>query len=166
MNLIYIVPKKEELGFRKQLVEDPKTMAYNKNIVPFPKEKWDSWFDKWIGKKDPNYYYAYIFDKDINSYVGEIAYRKETDMNVVTLNIIIDYKYRGKGYGKEGLKGLVITAFKNGWNEVRDLIAEDNYGSQKLFSDFGFQIVNPSIDGGVDFRMTKEKFIEKYGDLK
>ncbi len=165
MNLIYIVPKKEDLGYRRQLVEDPKTMEYNKGIVPFPKEKWDAWFDKWIGKKDPNYYYAYIFDKDIESYVGEIAYRKEPDMNVVTLNIIIDYKYRGKGYGKEGLKGLVTTAFKNGWPEVRDLIAGDNFGSHKLFSDFGFKIVNPSLDGSIDFRLTKEEFIKKYGAI-
>lgn len=166
MNLIYVVPKKEDLNYRKSIVEDPKTMEYNNGIVPFPKEKWDSWYEKWIGNGDPNFYYAYIFDKDIQSYVGEIAYRKEPEMNLVTLNIIIENKHRGKGYGKEGLKGLVSKAFKNGWNEVRDLIGKDNIGSQKLFSDFGFKIVNPDVDGSVDFRLTKEEFINKYGDIK
>lgn len=165
MNLRYVVPKKEELNYRKKLVEDPKTMDYNKEIVSFPEEKWDSWFNKWIGNQDPNFYYAYIFDQDIESYVGEIAYRKEPDMDFVNLNIIVESKFRGKGYGKAGLKGLVMIAFKNGWNEVRDLIAKDNFGSQKLFSDFGFRIVNSGIDDGVDFKMTKQEFINKYGEI-
>lgn len=166
MNLVYIIPKKEELSYRQKLIEDPKTMEYNDEIVPFPKEKWDSWYKKWIGNKDPNFYYAYIYDKDIQEYVGEIAYRKEQNMDLVTLNIIIENKYRGKGYGREGLNGLVSVAFKNGWNEVRDLIAKKSTGSQKLFSDFGFKIVNPDVDGSIDFRLTKEHYIEKYGDIK
>lgn len=166
MNLIYIIPKKEDLDYRQSIVEDPKTMEYNNGIVPFPKEKWDLWYKKWIGNRDSNFYYAYIFDEDIQSYVGEIAYRKELDMDLVTLNIIIENKYRGKGYGREGLKGLVTIAFKNGWNEVRDLIKKDNIVSQKLFSDFGFKIVNSNVDGAVDFRLTKEEFTNKYGDIK
>lgn len=166
MNLIYVVPQKEELSFRKQLVENHRTMEYNKSIVPFPKEKWDLWFNKWIGKKDPNYYYAYIFDKDIESYVGEIAYRKEPDMDVVTLSIIIDHKYRGKSYGKNGLMGLVQIAFKNGWDEVRDVLAEDNFNAQKLFSEFGFKVVNNLPNGDIDLRLTKEDFIKKYGKRK
>ena len=166
MNLIYVVPKKEDLGYRKSIVEDPKTMEYNNGIVPFPEEKWDSWYAKWIGNNDSNYYYAYIYDKDIESNVGEIAYRKDSEMDLVMLNIIIEYKHRGKGYGKEGLKGLVATAFKNGWNEVRDLIEKNNTGSHKLFSDFGFKIVNNDVDGSIDFRLTKEDFINKYGNIK
>ena len=160
MNLIYIVPKKEDLGYRKSLVEDPKTMEYNNGIVPFPEEKWDSWYAKWIGNNDSNYYYAYIYDKDIEANVGEIAYRKDPEMDLVMLNIIIE------GYGKEWLKGLVTTAFKNGWNEVRDLIEKNNTSSHKLFSDFGFKIVNNDVDGSIDFRLTKEDFINKYGDIK
>lgn len=166
MNLIYIVPKKEDLNYRQSIVEDPKTMEYNNGIVPFPKEKWDLWYEKWIGNSDPNFYYAYIFDKDIQSYVGEVAYRKEPEMALVTLNIIIEDKYRKRGYGKEGLKGLVNIAFKNGWNEVRALIKGDNVVSQKLFSDFGFKIVNSNVDGAIDFRLTKEEFINKYGNIK
>lgn len=166
MNLIYVVPKKENLNYRQSIVEDEKTMEYNNGIVPFPKEKWDSWYKKWISNDDPKFYYAYIFDKDIQSYVGEIAYRKEPEMNLVTLNIIIENKYRGKGYGKEGLKGLTTIAFKNGWDELRDLIGKDNIGAQKLFSDFGFRIVNPDVDGSIDFRLTKEEFINKYEVIK
>ena len=139
-------------------------MAYNKEIVPFPREKWDAWYDKWIERKDPNYYYAYIFDKDKSIYVGEIAYRKETNLDVGTLNIIIANKYRGLGYGKEGLKGLVNIAFNNGWNEVRDVIEKDNLRSQKMFSDFGFRNIGKDADGNIDFRMTKEEFIDHYGE--
>ena len=52
MDLIYVIPKKKELNYRKKLVEDGKTMEYNNGIVPFPKEKWDSWYNKWIGNND------------------------------------------------------------------------------------------------------------------
>ena len=165
MDLIYVIPKKKELNYRKKLVEDGKTMEYNNGIVPFPKEKWDSWYNKWIGNNDKNYYYAYIYDKDTQTYVGEVAYRKESYENSVMLSIIIESKYRRRGYGKEGLKGLVTTAFENGWNEVRDLIAKNNVGSQKLFSDFGFKIVDIDKDGNVEFGLSKEEFINLYGNI-
>ena len=165
MDLIYVIPKRTELNYRKKLVEDEKTMEYNNGIVPFPKEKWDSWYNKWIGNNDKNYYYAYIYDKDIQVFVGEVAYRKEVYKNSVMLSIIIESKYRRRGYGKEGLKGLVTTAFKNGWDEVRDLIAKNNVGSQKLFSDFGFKIVDVDKDGNVEFELGKEEFINLYGDI-
>ena len=140
-------------------------MEYNNGIVLFPKEKWDCWYDKWIGKNDKNYYYTYIYDKDIRAYVEEMAYRKELNRDSVMLSIIIENKYRRKGYGKEGLKGLVTTAFKNGWNEVKDLIGRNNMGSQKLFSDFGFKIIDIDKDGNVEFKLKKEEFINLYGDI-
>ncbi len=166
MNLIYIIPKKEQLYYRKHLVEDIKTMEYNHGIVLFPEEKWDSWYEKWIGNNNPNFYYAYIFDKDIQSYVGEIAYRKEEDSNMVTLSVIIEYSYRNKGYGKEALKGLINIAFKNGYKEVYDIIDKDNINSQKMFSNFGFKIVGYDEMNNVIFKITKEEFIKKYGKIK
>ena len=165
MSLTLIVPKKEDLTYRKQIVEDSKTMEYNHGIVPFPKEKWDSWYDKWIGNNDPNFFYAYLFDGDREEYVGEIAYRKDPESDGVILNIIIEHKHRGYGYGKEGLKELVKMAFKNGYTEVRDLIAGDNYGSQKIFKNFGFNLAGYDSDGCADFRMTKDEFIKRYGEI-
>ena len=61
---------------------------------------------------------------------------------------------------------MATIAFKNGWDELRDLIGKDNIGAQKLFSDFGFRIVNPDVDGSIDFRLTKEEFINKYEVIK
>lgn len=46
------------------------------------------------------------------------------------------------------------------------IIGINNIGYQKLFSDFGFKIVNLDVDGDVDFRLTKEEFINKYSDIK
>ena len=166
MNLIVIVPKKEELNYRQKIVEDPKTMEYNRKIVLFPKEKWNSWYEKWIGKNDPNFYYAYLFDEDISSYVGEIAYRKDHEKNFVILSILIEHKHRGKGYGREGLKRLVMIAFQNGWEEVRDLIAKDNIKSHKMFLNFGFRIVSYDEEGNIEFSLTKEEFVHKYGEIK
>ena len=142
MNLIYVVPKKENLNYRQSIVEDEKTMEYNNGIVPFPKEKWDSWYKKWISNDDPNFYYAYIFDEDIQSYVGEIAYRKEPEMNLVTLNIIIENKYRGKGYAKKGLV-LAIEKCKEiiKENEIYLSVHKDNPASLRVQLECGAFIV-------------------------
>lgn len=165
MKLNYIIPKKEELGYRQSVVEDEETMTYNNGIVPFPKEKWDTWYSKWIGSNNPDYFYAYLFDEETKEFVGEIAYRKETDPTIVTLSIIIEHKHRGKGYGKEGLHLLVKNAFKNGYNEVRDYINRNSINSHKLFSNFGFKTIDSENNEDIEFRLTKNEFINIYGEI-
>ena len=166
MNLSYVIPKKDELWYRQSIVEDKNTMEFNSGIVLFPREKWDDWYAKWIGCNNHDYFYAYLFDKNTTSYVGEIAYRKENNSNIATLNIIIEYKHRGKGYGKEGLKLLVKTAFKNGYDEVRDYINKNSINSHKLFSSFGFKIVDSENDEDIEFRLTKSEYINIYGEIE
>lgn len=79
MKEIYLkTPSIEELNYRKELLSDPETMAYNNHFggtIDFDESKWQTWFDKWIGDNNPDFFYAYIYDKSSNIPVGEAAYR-------------------------------------------------------------------------------------------
>ncbi|MDE5856474.1 MAG: hypothetical protein K2H06_05455, partial [Anaeroplasmataceae bacterium] len=65
------IPQKEDLWYRKMMMEDPKTMEYNKGYsldsdnynnatgcILFPKEDWDDWYEYFI-HNEPERYYAY-----------------------------------------------------------------------------------------------------------
>ncbi|MDE7234554.1 MAG: N-acetyltransferase, partial [Ruminiclostridium sp.] len=70
------VPKPEDLWFRQVLLADPETMTYNHawgGTIPFPKEKWNGWYDTWIVHTEEKRFYRYLVN-DENEFVGEIAY--------------------------------------------------------------------------------------------
>lgn len=168
MKKIYLsTPKLNELGYRKKLLADKETMTYNEaygGAIDFNESKWETWYAKWIGNNDDNFFYAYIYDKETNVLVGEVGYRKDEETSGVLLNIIIEANNRGKGYGVPGLVALIETAFKNGFKEVRDLIANTSISSHKLFEKVGFKCVG-EVDNSKDYRMSLEDYINKYGEL-
>ncbi len=46
-----VVPSLEDMWFREQLINDEKTMEFNKKwggTIHFPKDKWESWYDYWV----------------------------------------------------------------------------------------------------------------------
>jgi len=48
-------PQLDDLWFRQSMMADPETMSYNKawgGTIPFPKEKWKAWHDRWINNTD------------------------------------------------------------------------------------------------------------------
>ncbi|XCP87100.1 GNAT family N-acetyltransferase [Roseburia hominis] len=136
-------PKLEDLWFREEFMNDPETMSYNiawGGTIPFPKEEWRDWYDRWIVHDDGNQrYYRYLLDKDRNEFVGEIAYHLDSEKNIYLANIIIYSKYRGKSYGKRGLNLLCQAAKENGCIELYDDIAADN-PSVQLFLNMGFVV--------------------------
>ena len=47
----FYIPKKEDLWFRQMFMADEETMSYNHDwggTIPFPKERWNDWYDRWI----------------------------------------------------------------------------------------------------------------------
>ena len=150
MSNIYLkVPNKEDLKYRKEWLNDPKTMSYNAgldlNIKGYDKStgtisKTDSelleWYDKWIGH-EPDRYYAYIYVKDIEEPIGEIYYYPDGDIH--STGIVINYKYRGKGYSYNALIELEKIAFeKNNISELSDMVPLDRVGAIKTFKKAGF----------------------------
>lgn len=70
-----------------------------------------------------------------DNFIGEIAYHLEN--NIYLANIIIYSKYRGRGYGREGLDLLCRQAKNNELRYLYDNIALDN-PAIKLFLGHGF----------------------------
>ena len=123
-------PKLEELWFRRLMLEDEETMAYNHawgGTIPFPEEDWAPWYETWLGDPDSGRYYRYLRDGD-GRFVGEIAFHFDEELGGHTANVIIYAKYRRKGFGNEGLSLLCKAAGANGLSALYDDIAIDNPG--------------------------------------
>ena len=145
------VPRLEDYWYEQKLQSDPNTMSYNAGwdvsydgyhydtgCIDFPKSKWEDTFNK---RKNENKFFAYLKDTNINEYVGYINYHYNENENKYYCGILIESKYRGKGYSKTGLKLLCDYAKEHGVTELYDDF-EINRNGIKIFEDLGFKIVN------------------------
>ena len=131
-------PQVEDLWFKEKMMGDEQTMSYNHaygGIIPFPKEYWADWHDRWITNHNGKRFYRYIKDRD--TFVGEVAYHFDGERQIYTADVIIYAPYRGKGYGRKGLLLLCENAKSNGIKELHDDIAIDN-SAVELFLKCGF----------------------------
>lgn len=134
-----VQPQLEELKYRKKLLKDKKTMAFNKSnggIVDFNEKIWKPWYELWMN--DEKHYFAYIYDETLNKYIGEVSYYFEEEYQEYVLNIIVEYSYRHLGKGKEALQLLCKQAKENGLRFLCDDI-ENNNPAKKLFLELGFK---------------------------
>ena len=132
-------PRLEDLWFRQMMLEDEETMSYNHawgGTIPWPKERWQAWYDEWIIHHQSRRFYRYLQD-ETGAFIGEIAYHYDDEISVYIADIIVYAKYRGKGYGSQGLDLLLTAARKNGIRVLYDNIAIDN-PARKLFLKHGF----------------------------
>ena len=111
---------------------------YDTGCIDFPKNKWKDTFNK---RKNENKFFAYLKDTNINEYVGYINYHYNKNENKYYCGILIESKYRGKGYSKPGLKLLCDYAKEHGVTELYDDFEIDRNGI-KIFEDLGFKTVN------------------------
>ena len=132
-------PKVEDLWFREKLLSDEKTMSYNHaygGTIPFPKEKWERWYDRWLRNCGNERFYRYI--KNGDTFVGEVAYHLDDQRKIYVADVIVYAPYRGRGYGKAALQLLCDAAKEHGIQTIYDDIATDN-SSITLFLKCGFQ---------------------------
>lgn len=135
-----VKPQYTHMAFRQQLLSDEETMTYNNKwggTISFTEDKWKSWYEKWILDKSGNHFYKLLFDTDTKKFVGETAYHYDDEYKAYIADVIVKAEYRGKGYGKEGLKLLIKAAKENGLTYLYDNIAVDN-SAIKLFLQLGF----------------------------
>lgn len=139
--LVLVQPELKELHYRKKLLSDKKTMAFNKDnggTVDFHEKLWVRWYDLWMNH--PQYYYAYLYDEQLQCYIGEVSYYFEEDYQEYVLNIIIEERYRHLGKGKEALLLLCQKAKENGLRFLCDDIDSRNPAID-LFKKAGFKEV-------------------------
>ena len=133
-------PKYEDLWFRQEMLADEATMAYNHawgGTIAFPEERWQGWYDRWVGNPEGQRYYRYL-KNEAGDFIGEIAYRYDADEDIFCADVIVYAKYRGKGFGAQALDLLCGAAKKNGVSVLYDDIAIDN-PAISLFLKHGFQ---------------------------
>ena len=133
-----VIPTPEDMWFRESLLADEETMSYNHawgGTIPFPKEDWKAWYDHWITDHEDKRFYRYL--KDENGFVGEAAYHYDPEYDGYVADVIIFSKFRGRGYGAEGLRLLCVAAKENGITALYDDIAIDN-SAIKMFLGQGF----------------------------
>lgn len=132
-------PRLEDLWFRQMMLEDEETMSYNHawgGTILWPKERWQGWYDEWIIHHQSRRFYRYLQD-ETGAFIGEIAYHYDDEISGYIADIIVYAKYRGKGYGSQGLDLLLTAARKNGIRVLYDNISIDN-PARKLFLKHGF----------------------------
>ena len=134
-------PLINDLWFKEQMLSDEATMSYNHaygGTIPFPKECWANWYDKWITNHNGKRFYRYV--KVDDTFVGEVAYRLDEEREMHITDVIIYAPHRGKGYGRRALLLLCEAAKEAGIQELYDDIAIDN-SSVALFLKCGFSEV-------------------------
>lgn len=108
-------PVLPELEFRRRLLGDEETMAYNHaygGTASFPEERWDDWYARWIGDSSEKRFYRYLGDAERNCFVGEAAYYFDDDRNCYICSVIVLAAERRKGFGKQGLRLICEAARK------------------------------------------------------
>lgn len=142
MPISLVRPKLEELPFRQSLLADEETMQYNHaygGTIPFPRERWEDWYQRWIAGASADYFYRYLCDTEQNEYVGEAAYHRDRKRDLYLCDVVVLARFRGRGYGGEGLSALCRAARENGVCRLYDEIARDN-PALSLFLKSGFQV--------------------------
>lgn len=154
-----IQPRLSELSYRKRIMQDIETMSYNAHYnldfpeynndtgcILFDESSWKSWYSKWINN-EPTRFYAYLQNEDGN-YVGEINYHLDPASNTHTIGILIEAKYRGLGYGLQGLKLLIEKAKQDGLKILRNDFEIERTAALKAHLDVGFKLTEYKNDYG------------------
>ena len=149
LNLYLKVPSIDELHYRQEWMKDPKTMSYNAGYdmdlkgydkktgtITKTDEEMITWYNNWVNK-EPDKYFAYIYDSEIVEPIGEVYYY--LDNGIHSMGIVIQDKYREKGYSYNALLELEKVAFeKNNISELSDIIPLDRIGAIKTIKKAGF----------------------------
>lgn len=122
-NIELYVPKVEDLWFRAECMNDPSTMSYNAGYdltfdgyhydtgcIDFPELSYKTWAEEKL--TNPNFYYAYIVDKDTKRFVGYLNFNINPDTKSATIGIVIKSNYRGQGYMRPALYLMIEEARK------------------------------------------------------
>lgn len=140
-NVVLYRPELEELTFRQKLLADPQTMAYNHaygGAIDFPRERWADWYARWLEDGAGKRFYRYLCRESDGKLVGEAAYYRDETFGEYVCDVLVAARYRGQGYGRQGLELLCAAAKKNGVKRLVDNIAIDN-PSVSLFVSAGFR---------------------------
>ena len=115
--LTLYTPTLDDLWFRQRMLEDEETMSYNRawgGTIPWPRERWASWYEHWIVHPEGKRFYRYLKNEDTGNFVGEIAYHLD-EQGMCQADVIVFAPCRGQGYGRESLRLPCEAAGNTAW---------------------------------------------------
>ena len=133
------VPTVEELKHTEMLLQDKKTMEFNKKwggTVAFSKEKWQSFFDEYSNNNDRFYFHIYNLD---NIFIGEVSSRFHKNFKTQILNIKVMHKFRGNSHAKDALEAFLDYIFTDmNIERISDNVAHTSVLGIRLLKSLGF----------------------------
>lgn len=147
------VPTYGELEYRQKIMQDSDTMSYNKGYdlnfdgydkatgcIAFPEHEWADWYTYFIGQ-EPHRFYAYIVRESDGEFIGEVNLHMNADADWYEMGIVLEAKYRGKGYAVAALRLLMQHAFeKMGAEAVHNEFEEERSAAVQTHLSVGFTL--------------------------
>lgn len=171
--LEFYIPKKEDLWYRQRMMEDPKTMEYNKGYflesenynndtgcILFPQKDWNDWYEYFI-HNEPKRYYAYILRKNDQTFLGEVCLHQIPSKREYEMGIVIESIHRNKGYSTQALNLLLQVAFEQFHAEaVHNDFEETRTAALHLHLRAGFSILDKHEEM-LHLTITKEQYFKQ-----
>ena len=139
--LVLYRPRLEELSWREKWLGDSPTMSYNHafgGTIAFPRERWTDWYARWMEDDTGTHFYRYLQMEDGGEFVGNVSYHYDEEFQGHICEVLVAARYRGRGFGRQGLELLCEAARENGIKRLADNIAIDNPAAE-LFQRCGFR---------------------------
>lgn len=167
------VPTYEELWYRRKIMQDPDTMSYNKGYdldfdgydkatgcIAFPEQQWTDWYHYFIGQ-EPLRFFAYIVRESDGKFIGEVNVHMNTDAGWYEMGIVLEAKYRGKGYAVAALQLLLQHAFeKMDANAVHNNFEEERSAAVQTHLTVGFTKYRQE-NGILELLITREQYFQQ-----
>lgn len=164
------IPTIDELWYREKIMSDPETMDYNAGYdmdfdeyhndtgcIDFPKEDWKEWYE-YFAENEPASFYAYLMRMEDNAFIGEVNAHSENNDGVYEMGIVIEGRYRGLGYSKEGLCLLLSYVFdKMRAEKIRNSFETGRVAALKAHLEAGFE-KKAEEDGIIELEISREKW--------
>lgn len=157
------IPSDNELEYRRKLIADEATMAYNAGYDDTDgcayhqtPDQTIQWYKGW--NKDNNRFYAYIVRSADNTLIGEVNVHKNGNSSCYDMGIVLEAKYRGFGYSTEALKLLSQYAFDIlGADAIHNDFEETRIAAVKTHLSAGFTECCRK-DGIIELLITREQY--------
>ena len=169
------IPGLRDMEYRRRILADPATMAYNRRrdlggaegydpetgCIDFPRENWRWWRQIWL-YNEPGFFSALLWNDEEAQFVGEVSYFYDGEADAHVAGILVEAAQRGKGYCAEGLRLLADRAFaRDDLRVLRCDIPADNLPALRGYARAGFHTFGS--EGGVRTLLYTREDYERSG---
>lgn len=128
--------------------------------IAFPEREWADWYDYFVGR-EPERFYAYVVREPEGEFIGEVNLHKSSTNNWYEMGIVLEAKYRGRGYAAGALRLLLQHAFEDmNAQTVHNSFEEERIAALKTHLSAGFTEYSRE-NGIVELLITREQYFRE-----